>query len=222
VSHEPFTVHVATERDLSRLGRQLDNCLATYGRGLTTGDDRIVEVREHGRPRYAIHVQRGRIVMFEASGNRPPPPRDVPVVRDLLRREGLLPPARPRVQRPAPTPEPPPDPLQELAAELLRPAGAGRVEWPEFAAVLWLHGYLPRLPEPEDDTYEQVVHDLATRIAVGNRRGLRRTHPPSPERIAETADRLSVRFPTTPGQLRRDAMAQILRACSDAAAHQPS
>lgn len=222
MSGDRFTVHVATERDLPRLGRQLDNCLATYGRGLTTGDHRIVEVREHGRPRYAIHVQRGRIVMFEAAGNRRPPAADVPVVRDLLRREGLLPPVRPRVHSPAPTPDPDPpaDPLQELATELLRPGGAS-VEWPEFAAVLWLHGYLPRLPEPDDDTFEQVVRDLAARLAVGDRGGLRRTYPPSPNRIAEAAGRLAVRHPTTTAQLRRDAMAQILRVHSDGA-HQPS
>jgi hypothetical protein len=85
-----FTLHpVATAAEARRLGQAMDNCLGSYADRLT-GIHRIVEVRRDGRTVYAVHVERGRVVTFEAKGNRPPRTEDVPVVRGLLAREGYL------------------------------------------------------------------------------------------------------------------------------------
>jgi hypothetical protein len=90
VGEVPFTLRpVTTVARLRQLGRTMHNCLASYGDRLG-GDHRIVEVRQGRTVRYAVHIEAGRIVTFEAPGNRPPEPRDVPVVRRLLEREGHL------------------------------------------------------------------------------------------------------------------------------------
>jgi hypothetical protein len=107
-----FTLHRVTDVvRLRQLGRTMANCLATYGDRLE-GRHRIVEVRAGGRTRYVVHVRAGRIVTFEAAGNRPPDPDDVPVVRALLRREGHLDATRaPAPARaPLPAPQPPASP----------------------------------------------------------------------------------------------------------------
>jgi hypothetical protein len=89
-SAAPLTLHeVATAAEVRRLGDRMHNCLGGYG-GKLGGVHRIVEVRRGGRTVYAVHVERGRIVTFEAPGNRRPDPADVPVVRRLLERSGLL------------------------------------------------------------------------------------------------------------------------------------
>jgi hypothetical protein len=86
----PFTLHaVADETRLRELGRTMHNCLGSYGDRLR-GKHRIVEVRQAGTVRYAIHIERGRIVTFEAPGNRRPDPADVPVIRRLLEAGGYL------------------------------------------------------------------------------------------------------------------------------------
>jgi hypothetical protein len=86
----PLTLHAVTDVPrLRQLATRMDNCLAGYGDRLS-GRHRIVEVRQAGRTRYAIHIASGRIVTFEAAGNRRPDPADVPVVRALLEREGHL------------------------------------------------------------------------------------------------------------------------------------
>lgn len=85
-----FSLHVvSTGARLRELGRTMHNCLATYGDRLD-GAHRIVEVRQGRKVRYAVHIEQGRIVTFEAPGNRPPEPADVPVVRELLERGGYL------------------------------------------------------------------------------------------------------------------------------------
>ena len=204
---EGFTLHVArTQADLRRLGTEMDNCLASYGRGRTGGANRIIEVREHAQTRYAVHVRDGRIVMFEGAHNRPPDPADVPLVHDLLARAGYLAPPRPpppapihrrtaprtrtrtatraapaRVQR-RPRRPPPPEGLsvQALAGDLLRPPTVGGTEWPELAAALWATGRLPRLVDPAEATFERVVLDLAARVATGDDDALPQHPPPSP------------------------------------------
>jgi hypothetical protein len=115
-----LTLHRVTDiARLRQLGRTMANCLATYGDRLE-GRDRIVEVRAGGRTRYVVHVRAGRIVTFEAAGNRPPDPDDVPVVRVLLRREGHLDatraPAPVRAALPTPQPPPPPEARQPTLA----------------------------------------------------------------------------------------------------------
>jgi hypothetical protein len=171
-----FTLHVADRADLPRLGRTLNNSRATYGRRRTGGRDRIVEVRDRGRTRYAVHVHDGRVVMFEAADNRPPDARDVPVVRRLLEDAGVLAatrtPAGISVQQlaaelPAATRPPAGISVQQLAAELLAPQVLGGVEWPEVAAALWRTGWLPRLPDPTETVYAQIVRDLAQRVTTG-------------------------------------------------------
>jgi hypothetical protein len=85
-----LTLHVVgTAAEARRLGERMHNCLASYG-GQLTGADRVVEVRRAGRTLYAVHVSRGRIVTFEAAGNRSPAQGDVPVVRRLLEEGGYL------------------------------------------------------------------------------------------------------------------------------------
>lgn len=230
---ERFTLHVAGPGDLDRLGRTMANCLASYGRGRTDGADRIVEVREAGRTRYAVHVRAGRILMFEAPGNRTPDRADVPVVRDLLAAAGLLDgtrasatrarevapagaPAPPRQPRRRSRPAPPPRrdlSIQQLAADLLRPPRLGAPEWPEVAAALWAIGLLPRLPDPTEAVWEQVVLDLAGRVAVGDLDGLVRRPVPEPAERSRAADDLRARVDVrTLAGLRRERMTDVLAA----------
>jgi hypothetical protein len=85
-----LTLHAVTSvTRLRELGRTMDNCLASYGDRLR-GRHRIVEARRDGEVRYAIHLEGGRIITFEAPGNRRPDPADVPVVRRLLEEGGHL------------------------------------------------------------------------------------------------------------------------------------
>jgi hypothetical protein len=110
----PFTLHAVTEpARLRELGRTMHNCLASYGDRLR-GEHRIVEVRQAGTVRYAIHVERGRIVTFEAPGNQRPDPADVPVVRRLLEDGGHLA-ATIRAERDARGTRPAPVPQGQLA-----------------------------------------------------------------------------------------------------------
>lgn len=237
-----YTVHVVRDRaELARLAARMGNCLATYGPHRLGGRDRIVEIREAGETRFALHLRDGRIEMFEAPRNQRPPAAAVPVVRDLLEGAGLLRPlppappvppppaveparprARPRVTpRPAPSRAPvsPPAPLsvQELATDLLRAPAPGRTEWPELAAALWAVGLLPRLPDPEQTAYERVILDLAERIAVGDDARLPRVPVPSPV-ARDTARRRLVEGPpprTSEGWQRHrmaDVLALTLRA----------
>ncbi len=235
---DELTLRVAGPADLPRLGADMANCLASYGRGRTADGDRIVEVRRAGRTVYAVHVRAGRVVTFEAAGNRPPDAADVPVVHDLLRRSGLLdrtqqessareaarrpsPPRtrRPRTDRPdrtdPPPRRPPPPPpgvsVQQLAAELLAPPRLGGTEWPELAAALWATGALPRLPDPGEEVWEQVVRDLATRVALGDDSGLRPVPAPSAEQRAAAARHLrSGPPPRTVAAQQRHRMADVL------------
>lgn len=228
-----LTLHVAGPHDLPRLGREMANCLASYGRGRTQAGERIVEVRRDGRTAYAVHVRAGRVVTFEAAGNRPPPPEDVPVVHDLLQRAGLLEatrqaaasarrpaprgarrrPAAPiRRQRPAPRVQAPPGvSVQQLAAQLLAGGGLGGVEWPELAVALWATGSLPRPPDPDEVAWEQVVRDLAERVALGADAELPTRPPPSPEERDEVRRGLLANSSprTIAGQQRRR-MAEVL------------
>ena len=209
------------------------NCLASYGRGRTQAGERIVEVRRDGRTAYAVHVRAGRVVTFEAPGNRPPPPEDVPVVHDLLQRAGLLetthqeavsgrrPASRgvqrrraepPRPQRPTPRVQAPAGvSVQQLAAQLLAGGGLGGVEWPELAAALWATGGLPRLPDPDEVAWEQVVRDLAERLALGADADLPTTPPPSPdERHEVRRGLLANSSPRTIAGQQRRRMAEVL------------
>lgn len=220
VADPRFTLHIANRDDVARLGRNMGNCLAGYGRGRTTGAHRIVEVLEDGRTKYAVHVHAGRIAMFEAANNCPPHRRDIPIVRRLLEQAGVLdatraaaeamqrePVGQPAQRRqpvrrrartqPRPTARrprrPPPLPgisVQELAAELLRPPRFGAPEWPELAAALWASGILPVLPDPERSTFEQVTRDLAERIATGQDDGLPRRAPRSEPERRDAAETL--------------------------------
>ena len=101
-----FTLHrVRDVGHLERLARTMANCLASYHHRLD-GRHRIVEVRQGGSTRYAVHVTDGRIETFEAAGNRRPDPADVPMVRKMLVEAGHLaatrrPPSSPH--RPGPT-----------------------------------------------------------------------------------------------------------------------
>ena len=229
---DELTLRVAEPGDLPRLGRDMSNCLASYGRGRTDAGDRIVEVRRGGQTLYAVHVRAGRVVMFEAAGNRPPPREDVPLVHELLRRHGLLEATAneaartsPRVRRPRPQPvpprprqprlRPPPPPpgvsVQQLAAALLSPPSLGAPEWPELAAALWATGRLPRLPDPSEAAWEQVILDLAERLAVGDDARLPRGPEPTPEDRAMACRRLSAPPPPrTVVAHRRHRMAEIL------------
>lgn len=232
-----FTLHVAGEADLLRLGRSMGNCLASYGRGRIRAGDRIVEVRQGDETRYAVHIRYGRIVMFEGAGNRPPASVDVPVVQDLLERSGLLhatrresersgrtsptrgtprrratgddgEPGQPRPRRPAPRPG---ISVQALAADLLRPPTPGRTEWPELAAALWASGWLAVLPDPTQTVYEQIVRDLAVRIATGDDRDLPQGQVPSPDRVRAVRDGLLAgRSPTHHASWQRERMAEVL------------
>lgn len=86
-----LTAHRVTEqRRLAELGRRMGNCLATYGRNRLDGPDRIYEIRRDGATVYAVHVQAGRIAMFEAAHHRRPARADVPIVERLLRAAGAM------------------------------------------------------------------------------------------------------------------------------------
>jgi hypothetical protein len=235
-----FTLHRVTDVvRLRQLGRTMANCLATYGDRLE-GRHRIVEVRAGGRTRYVVHVRAGRIVAFEAAGNRPPDPDDVPVVRALLRREGHLDATRaPAPARaPLPAPQPPASPgarqptlvagpvrrraprpraaaaglsVQQLATDLLDPRAADPPSWTELAAALWAAGLLPRLPDPTQDAFERVVRDLARRVATGDDRSLPRVRPPTEaERTAARRRLLEGLDHVTEASWQRRRMADVL------------
>ncbi len=236
---ERFTLHVVSSAGaLTRIAQTMGNCLATYGRGRLTGRDRIVEVREGGATRYAVHVRDGRIVMFEAAGNRPPAREDVPIVRDLLERAGHLAatrsaaPARrarttaprggtprrvgaPGRATPQPRPARPTEPagvsVQRLAAELLRPSRPGGPEWPELAAALWATGWLRELPDPTQAVWERIVLDLAEAFATGEVTDLSRVDPPTPaERSAARARLTAGPRPDSREAWQRHRMAGVL------------
>jgi hypothetical protein len=193
-STAPLTLHVVeTAEEVRRLGDRMHNCLGGYARMLR-GAHRIVEVRRGGRTVYAVHVERGRIVTFEAPGNRRPDPADVPEVRRLLEASGVLAvtataerrsaprptlPPLPAPERPTPPPPPPGISVQQLAAEFLGPASLQGPDWTEVAAALWAVGLLPRLPGPEHPSFARVVRDLASRVATGDDAGLPRGAAPS-------------------------------------------
>lgn len=233
VTDTRFTLQIADRDDVVRLGRDMGNCLAGYGRGRITGPHRIVEVLEDGRTKYAVHVHAGRIAMFEAANNLPPDRRDIPAVRKLLERAGILESTRaaaearqrepgqrrarrqprPRAPRGRRPPPPPGISVQELAAELLRPARLGGPEWPELAAALWATGVLPVLLDPERSAFEQVTRDLAERIATGQDDGLLGGAPRSEaERRAAAEELRRDRHPTTWAGWQRHRMAEVLLA----------
>lgn len=165
-----FTAHRARSvHDLRRIAHVLGNCIDTYVPELQRGEP-LVEIRQDGQTRYAVHLRDGRICEFKGHRNRAPDPDDVPAVQELLRAAGLLQPDREVARR---------DPgarLQDLATDLLGPPRLGRVDWTEVAAAMWCLGHLPRLPDPDDSTWEQVIRDLAARAATGD--PLPRVGPP--------------------------------------------
>jgi hypothetical protein len=213
VNTAPLTLHVVeTAAEVRRLGDRMHNCLAGYARQLR-GAHRIVEVRRDGRTAYAVHVERGRIVTFEAAGNRRPDPADVPEVRRLLEASGVLAatatverrsaprpvlPPLPVPARPTPPPSAPGISVQQLATELLGPASLQGPDWTEVAAALWVVGLLPRLPSPDQVRYERVVLDLAGRVAIGDDAGLPRR--PAPSAAARQAARQALLVRATPDE----------------------
>jgi hypothetical protein len=227
-STSPLTLHVVgTAAEARRLGERMRNCLASYG-GQLTGADRVVEVRRQGRTLYAVHVSRGRIVTFEAAGNRAPAPADVPVVRRLLEERGHLAatatyvPLGPRSERRAVPPRRPARPrsaapaglsVQQLATELLGPASLQSPDWTEVAAALWAVGLLPRLPSPDQVRFERIVRDLAGKVAVGGDGDLpRRPEPTAASRQATRQALLDRATPDEPQAWRLRRMAAVLEA----------
>lgn len=161
-SRQRFTAHRASSpADLRGISERLGNCIDTYVAQLRRGDP-LIEIREDGVATYAVHVRDGRIAEFKGLRNRAPAPEDVPVVRQLLETEGLLTPAcRPAGRADQLS-------LQAMAADLLGPASSDRVDWAEVAAGLWALGALARLPDPDDETWTQVVRDLAAHVSTGD------------------------------------------------------
>lgn len=213
---DDFTLHVVEDvRHLRALSSSMANCLDTYTRRFR-GRHRIVEVRCHGRTRYAVHIHDGRIMTFEAAENRPPDPADVLPVRQLLERKGhlaatltLAQAARPRgsghgrtsretaARRQAAATTAPPAlstpagiSVQQLATDLLARQTLDSADWTEVAAAFWSVGLLAQLPSPTQPVFERVVRDLALRVATGDMEGSATVAAPTDAERAQAARRL--------------------------------
>lgn len=157
--------HARTARDLVRLSEVLHNCLDTYA-GRVGPTSRILEVLDHGRTTYALHVRNGRIVEFRADRNALVPLTVQDEVRSVVEFDGHLAATRPALDAPAvPLPV---DDVARWAARLLAGHGPGRPDWGDVGVLLWAHGVLHQLPDPCQVGADRAVEDACRLVRRGD------------------------------------------------------